>query len=564
MATFTDIYKKELKSKGILSSLGSAAFKRTRERLDPRNMLFGGSGMIAATGQKIFGKGYSAIKDTSTSSKLSDGATLQSGALSELLTSSQRQESQLSIIAKNTMNNNGMARDMNVTRQNIMKLVTLQGGKASRGADMFFKDKAAREAQYESQFKRSLPTTATPEAKKESSSGFFDKFLTALGPLGAAVAAMVSIIKNGIGTITDFFGKISSFLPLMTTILDGLKNLASTIGSVITSPLGLLSAGLAAAGVAIYKFSDTLLKRAEEKGGEKGRELESQMQTEMMQGAMDPMGTSFVTGTNPYTGEKLLTPDDERIKKAQIEHQNKINAERMDGYKSRAGTGRETAPTRVDDTGRSNAEKYLGQSISDGEWDMLTRAVYAESSRNEKEYANVMAVILNRSRKSGKSITEVLNERNQFQAVTGTKDNPGPSQMFRSGPDDKARGLIAKSTESLEGISKNMDAFTAANRAAYGKGTNVGWLDKMLSSGGQQIGQTVFAENMYRPATTGTAINTGSTTMASLNREAGVPQTPNITVTAPASPQKSEQPITIAAADVMDTEFGRLLATRMY
>ena len=61
MATFTDIYKNELKSKGVLSSLGSAVVGRAKERMDPRNFLFGGKGIVAATGQKIFGKGYSAI-----------------------------------------------------------------------------------------------------------------------------------------------------------------------------------------------------------------------------------------------------------------------------------------------------------------------------------------------------------------------------------------------------------------------------------------------------------------------------------------------------------------------
>jgi len=35
--------------------------------------------------------------------------------------------------------------------------------------------------------------------------------------------------------------------------------------------------------------------------------------------------------------------------------------------------------------------------------------------------------------------------------------------------------------------------FTAANRKAYGAGTNVGYLDKLVAQGGQQIGGTVFA-----------------------------------------------------------------------
>jgi muramidase (phage lysozyme) len=79
---------------------------------------------------------------------------------------------------------------------------------------------------------------------------------------------------------------------------------------------------------------------------------------------MDPMGTSFVTGKNPYTGEKLLTPDDDRIKQAQREHQEKINAERMSSYKSRAGVGRDTSPTREEDSGKKKLLDFIGQKES--------------------------------------------------------------------------------------------------------------------------------------------------------------------------------------------------------
>jgi hypothetical protein len=125
MATFTDVYKQELKSKGVLSSLGSTMFKRSKERLDPRNILFGGSGITSAIGQKIFGKGYSALNKSSSGKSLGDSG-MQSQALNALIISSKNQEAQLSIIAKNTMNSNAMARDMNVMRQNIMKLVTME------------------------------------------------------------------------------------------------------------------------------------------------------------------------------------------------------------------------------------------------------------------------------------------------------------------------------------------------------------------------------------------------------------------------------------------------------
>jgi len=146
---------------------------------------------------------------------------------------------------------------------------------------------------------------------------------------------------------------------------------------------------------------------------------------------------------------------------------------------------------------RTAIEDYLGRKISDEENDMLMRAVYAEASANKDEYANVMAVILNRTRKNGGTIIDTLTEKNQFQAVTGTANNPGPSANFKRGPNEKSIAMINEGASSLSNISKSLDSFTSANRNAYGAGTNVAWLDKLQSSGGKQIGQTVFAENMY-------------------------------------------------------------------
>jgi GH24 family phage-related lysozyme (muramidase) len=230
MATFTDIYKQELKGKGVLNSLGTAALKRTREKLDIRNMLFGGSGAIAATGQKVFGKGYQAIqKGGSTGKAVAENIGTQSIAMDQLLISSQKQESQLAIIAKNTMNSNAMARDMNVMRQNIMKLVTMGGGKASRGADMFFKEAAAREASYESQFKKGMEKTPTSvnEEKKKSKS-ILGIVLLALGALGTIISVALKKMEDSLGGVIKGLGK---------TIIDGIVSALTGLGILKGLPL---------------------------------------------------------------------------------------------------------------------------------------------------------------------------------------------------------------------------------------------------------------------------------------------------------------------------------------
>ena len=158
-----------------------------------------------------------------------------------------------------------------------------------------------------------------------------------------------------------------------------------------------------------------------------------------------------------------------------------------------------TSPSKVEGSegSRKSIEDYLGRSITEDEYDVLTRAVYAEASRNKEEYANVMAVILNRARKRNSSIIDVLNEKNQFQAVTG----PGSTANFQKGPDGNSLSMINESTSSLSGISKNLDSFTSANPNAY---KDVGGISKfnqkmteMRNNNGKQIGQTIFAENLY-------------------------------------------------------------------
>ena len=96
-----------------------------------------------------------------------------------------------------------------------------------------------------------------------------------------------------------------------------------------------------------------------------------------------------------------------------------------------------------------------------------------------------------------KSIKDVLEAQNQFQAVTGTKKKPGRSPRYISGPGERDFDMITQGTGILGALSKNLDSFTSANRKSYGEGTDVGYLDKLLANGGKQIGGSVFAEGLY-------------------------------------------------------------------
>lgn len=143
------------------------------------------------------------------------------------------------------------------------------------------------------------------------------------------------------------------------------------------------------------------------------------------------------------------------------------------------------------------SEKFLGRKIEGNEWNYLIRAIYAESTSNQKEIAYVAAVMLNRTRsgKWGRSIIDVLTAKNQFQAVTGTKaDGHSASRNFTQGPGKGSLSNIYKALiDILPSAPKDILRFTAANRKAYGAGTNVRYLDQLIAQGGRQIGGTVFA-----------------------------------------------------------------------
>jgi hypothetical protein len=191
---FTEIYKKELRGGGILSSMGSAALGRARERLDVRNMLFGGSGFISSTGQRIFGKGYSATGSLST--KLATGGDAPAGAsmVNEIASSMAKQETLLSVIAKNTMNMNYMARDMNIMRQNIITLTKSVAGKSSKNTDALFFSAKRRASILSSKASLDRRDTTKPDAPSSSSRGK----TSYLGSLVSGVMGVMGGVGSGI------------------------------------------------------------------------------------------------------------------------------------------------------------------------------------------------------------------------------------------------------------------------------------------------------------------------------------------------------------------------------
>ncbi len=216
MATkFASIYKQELKSKGALSSMGSAVLKSARERTDIRNMLFGGKGMLSATGQKMFGRGYSALSSGAAGAPSAAQAAAQSVATSELISSNERQEALLRVVAKNTFNMNMMARDMNITRQNIATLTKLAAGKSAKAQDAMWYDVKTRNQSIDS-LGRKTPTKAGGSTESKGS-GIFGLlgglFSGGANLLGAVVSGLLGTVGAIGGGILSTIGSVLRFIP---------------------------------------------------------------------------------------------------------------------------------------------------------------------------------------------------------------------------------------------------------------------------------------------------------------------------------------------------------------
>ena len=224
-----DILQQEYKTKGLISGTASALGKSAKEKMDFKNVLFGGTGLSSILGQKIFGKGYSALD---RSKKVSDVSQEISSGSSTIL---QEISINSSVTAKNTLALPSMARDMFLVKKNIMQLVKLQGGTPSTKAGDWFSRQEARESAYESKFNRATKPTKMEE-KKETGGGI----LGILGTVGSVFASLLKPLSSLTGFITTAGVAVASFGSVIFKILTKL------IGSKIGKLLGLTGLAFAA------------------------------------------------------------------------------------------------------------------------------------------------------------------------------------------------------------------------------------------------------------------------------------------------------------------------------
>ena len=223
------ILEQEYKTRGIVGGAVSAFGKRTKEKLDIRNALFSGGGLGSIVGTKIFGKGYSATRKTGSSSSSSTTPSLDgisNATLEDINTNTK-------ITAKNTLSIPMMARDMNIVKLNIVRMVKLLGGQANRNkTDMFWADSKKREDEYERQFGRKPSQVSSDGTAKKDDGGFLSTILGFFkGGIGGIIDTLVgALIKGGlIAAFLNALGKYFTDADFRKSVNDALDNFFKTV-----------------------------------------------------------------------------------------------------------------------------------------------------------------------------------------------------------------------------------------------------------------------------------------------------------------------------------------------
>jgi len=240
MATLAEVVRRQRQGgRGALGALTSAIGQKTLEAIDPRRML-NQRGLLTSLFPSL-----KAFQARGASDRISRASTDLSSATSPMLQEMNMKLDQVSmkldivgdntrLTAKNTMTLPSMARDMNVMRQNVIKLVKLQGGKASTRADSFFLRAFERERATESELQAARErrkiagaSAQAPTAEKK------DGGMGMLGMLGGALG-----LSSIIGTLSKTISSIPSL------ILQGLSSIPNLISAGLSGLTSLLAGGL--------------------------------------------------------------------------------------------------------------------------------------------------------------------------------------------------------------------------------------------------------------------------------------------------------------------------------
>lgn len=306
-----EILKQEYKTKGFVPGLASATGKVALEKLDLRNLLFGGSGFGSVIGRKLFGKGYSASQNDA--SFVSQKSFESNNSLENI-----RDYSSLS--AKNSMALPIIASQINIMQKNVARLVKIQGGSPSQRADAFFSSAKFRENAYEQSLREGKTKTPTPliaPQKKDSSLGL----LSALALAGGAIALFGEELGNVTRTVAGVVAALASFSLALKgiAIAQGVKNVLTGPGGVPVptpgqkTPKGKVPAGkvprkLGRLGLAVGAITGGLLGRELTKDTESEIDAETGEKRNQGLSGLEGAAIGAAAGVGTYAAKVLVQP----------------------------------------------------------------------------------------------------------------------------------------------------------------------------------------------------------------------------------------------------------------
>ena len=241
-----EIYRQELKKKGLLGALVSASGERFKEKTDIRRIL-PQTGISGAAFEKMFGKKYkyASNKDAVREVKGGSDATL-SKTIEEKIT---RLGVDGKITAKNSMSLPVIASQMNIMQKNIAKMVKLSGGTPTSKADSFFKDSKFRENAYESKYNKINGPTPVNASDKKESDGFLGFLSSLLGGAKDIVSSFSGFFKGLFGVIlaSGIIGQFLDdpetrkalkdfFVKFLSGFFEGVKKTFEVIGEALKDP----------------------------------------------------------------------------------------------------------------------------------------------------------------------------------------------------------------------------------------------------------------------------------------------------------------------------------------
>lgn len=305
MASFADLVRAQRQSgSGVLGSLASAYNQQMLEKLDPRNKLFSRKGTLTALFPGL--KGY---QSSAKSSSIRDGSiSTPSLGNVEVISRLDSIAKDTKLSAKNSMVLPMMARDMNLVRQNIAKLVKLQGGTAATKADMFFKRSGERESIYESKFGK-LGAIASGGKASSGKSGGGLGILSLIGSMIGGVGSAAGGLLGGLGSLAGGAlglagGAVSGIAGIVGSVVSGISSMIggvaggvfSGLGSIFGSMgfLGILAA--AATGFILYQITKSI------DFGKLGKEFDAGGTWNSMTQALERLTEKFTKGADEITG----------------------------------------------------------------------------------------------------------------------------------------------------------------------------------------------------------------------------------------------------------------------